>query len=198
MTLSRLLGRKLNILKNRPVRRLKSEVIESQQNFETEILQKLENVEKLSIRELRELRESVQGGNQTDVDEFMAAENLGYFHMKDDRMAKVDPERHNYAVSRGLPGHGDMNEDARKKFNEMNLIRLIAKQVCGFILAIFGIYCVYFGGFILSDEYDLVKEDPSYAMTWLKDPKWKGAMEAYYKSKNEEIPWKKRKEIRFD
>ena len=88
MTFSRLLGRKLNI-----IRRLNSEIIESQ-HFEAEILQKLENVEKLSIRELRELRESVQGGNdQTGVDESMAAENLGYFHMKDDRMAKVDPER---------------------------------------------------------------------------------------------------------
>ena len=48
-----------------------------------------------------------------------------YFHMKDDRMAKVDPERYNYAVSRAHPGFGDMDEEARKKFNEMNLIRLI-------------------------------------------------------------------------
>ena len=77
-----------------------------------------------SIRELRELKARLENpAVHHDPSEEAASESeqLGYIHMKDERLAFVDPERENYVVSRMNPGMGDMDPETRQAKGVMRI-----------------------------------------------------------------------------
>ena len=97
--------------------RCNSAVTSNEQQQATVALDEIDQAK--SIRELRELKARLENPASFDPSEEASGESeqLGYIHMKDERLAFVDPERENYVVSRMNPGMGDMDPETRQGFN---------------------------------------------------------------------------------
>merc|ERR1711970_958622 len=157
-----------------------------------------------SIRELREIKARLENPapshNHHDPSEESTSESeqLGYIHMKDERLGFVDPERENYVVSRMNPGMGDMDPETRQVHAQMLFIRRVTLLALIIVLVTTQTYSILASGFDCEMEEQFMIEDPSYARTMLNGMhgnKWRDAMETYFKANDKEIPWVEKKHI---
>ena len=85
---------------------------------------------------------------------------------------------------------GDMDPATREKHARILFGKLMAFRAMGLLMTIYVVYAIFGSGYECANEAQIVIEDPGYGWSMAQvNPKWKFAMENYYRKMGQKIPW---------
>lgn len=83
-----------------------------------------------------------------------------------------------------------MDRATRRKYGKILFGKMMLKITFGVGFMTWITYGIFFSGYNCVEEAFVVAEDPGYGYSMVQvNPKWKGAMENYYRKNGLPVPW---------